>query len=206
MIRFRPRTVQPSVPPGHRTFTQFTQSWPKTRQLLAAEAERIDADLVIVELDISEGAIRNDGGLYSNAKVGDDGVVVYLESRYGPLSYECSTFRGRPGRGYLGGWQSNVRAVALALESLRRVDRYGVSNSGQQYVGWSALPAAEKPGPMTRPDAEQFLRRWWFGSNVETVSWERLYRRAAKELHPDRGGDPDEFRKLTEARNILIGS
>lgn len=38
--------------------------------------------------------------------------------------------------------------------------------------------------------------------NRERVDF--FYRCGAKEHHPDVGGDPDTFRKLTEARDILM--
>jgi hypothetical protein len=38
-------------------------------------------------------------------------------------------------------WQHNVRAIALGLEALRKVDRYGITRRGEQYAGWKALPA-----------------------------------------------------------------
>jgi hypothetical protein len=33
-------------------------------------------------------------------------------------------------------WQDNLRAVALGLEALRRVERYGIAQRGEQYAGW----------------------------------------------------------------------
>lgn len=33
-------------------------------------------------------------------------------------------------------WQHNVRSIALGLESLRAVDRYGISKRGEQYAGF----------------------------------------------------------------------
>lgn len=39
-------------------------------------------------------------------------------------------------------WQHNVRSIALGLEALRAVDRYGISRRGEQYAGFrGALPA-----------------------------------------------------------------
>lgn len=35
-------------------------------------------------------------------------------------------------------WQHNVRSIALGLEALRAVDRYGISKRGQQYAGFRA--------------------------------------------------------------------
>ena len=34
----------------------------------------------------------------------------------------------------------------------------------------------------------------------------RAYRERVKEVHPDRGGDEEEFRKVTEAYETLTGS
>lgn len=39
-------------------------------------------------------------------------------------------------------WQHNVRSIALGLEALRAVDRFGISRRGEQYAGFrAALPA-----------------------------------------------------------------
>ncbi len=35
-------------------------------------------------------------------------------------------------------WQHNVRSIALGLEALRAVDRYGISRRGEQYAGFRA--------------------------------------------------------------------
>lgn len=35
-------------------------------------------------------------------------------------------------------WQHNVRSIALGLEALRAVDRYGITRRGQQYAGFRA--------------------------------------------------------------------
>ena len=35
-------------------------------------------------------------------------------------------------------WQHNLRSIALGLEALRAVDRYGISRRGEQYAGFRA--------------------------------------------------------------------
>jgi len=46
----------------------------------------------------------------------------------------CDSFRD---------WEANLRAIALSLEHLRAVDRYGVTTEEEeQYTGWLRLPAA----------------------------------------------------------------
>lgn len=39
-------------------------------------------------------------------------------------------------------WQHNVRSIALGLDALRAVDRYGISKRGQQYAGFRAALTA----------------------------------------------------------------
>jgi hypothetical protein len=153
--------------------------------------------------------MRKDGGIYANAKVNSPGVVVSFDSVHGPLRYACDTFDDDRNWRRMPGWQANVRAIALGLEALRRVSRYGIGSRGEAYTGWAQLPAA--PGPkMTINDACLFMLRFArspdeFGRNdlrrtdVRSV----LYRRAAAQLHPDRNGDADEFRRLTAAHSLL---
>ena len=39
-------------------------------------------------------------------------------------------------------WQHNLRSIALGLEALRAVDRYGISRRGEQYAGFRAALTA----------------------------------------------------------------
>jgi hypothetical protein len=39
-------------------------------------------------------------------------------------------------------WQHNVRSIALGLEALRAVDRYGITRRGEQYAGFRAALTA----------------------------------------------------------------
>jgi hypothetical protein len=39
-------------------------------------------------------------------------------------------------------WQHNVRSIALGLEALRAVDRYGITRKGEQYAGFRAALSA----------------------------------------------------------------
>lgn len=36
-------------------------------------------------------------------------------------------------------WQDNLRAIALGLDALRRVQRYGIVKEDEQYTGWKQL-------------------------------------------------------------------
>lgn len=85
-------------------------------------------------------------------------------------------------------WQDNVRAIALGLEALRKVDRYGIGKRGEQYVGWRALPAG---------DAGEVDR------GRDLIEEAGGVRAALKCHHPDHGGDPADFSAVQAARELL---
>lgn len=107
--------------------------WGGTVSLLARELAHLKAKDVLLQMAVTDRDIRNDGWIRANASPTHPGVILTFESKYGPLSYPCDTFTD---------WQANVRAIALALEALRKVDRYGVTRRGEQYTGWGKLPPA----------------------------------------------------------------
>lgn len=158
---------------------RFRASWADTLRRLASETEALGAPLVVLQVDAQPGQIRNDGMLYTRARVGFPGVLVSFGSRHGSLSYASDRYDD---------WQDNVRAIALSLEALRAVDRYGVVRSGEQYRGWAAI---EPP----RASAEQAAKDLLAGYGGLTA--------ALKATHPDHGGSADDFRKVMEARRVL---
>lgn len=88
---------------------------------------------------------------------------------------------------------------SLALEALRKVQRYGVGLSGEQYTGWKALPSGSN-GALTKEAAEAFIKA--NGDNVAEIG--EAYRRAMRNLHPDRnGGEESHFKRLQEAKDVL---
>jgi hypothetical protein len=104
---------------------------------------------------------------------------VSLDSRHGSLTYATDAYDG---------WQANVRAIALSMQALRAVDRYGVSTKGEQYRGWSAIDSG---GDAARRAAQDLIAS--YGGLAE----------ALKATHPDRGGSNDAFIAVQEARRVL---
>lgn len=187
-----------SVTTNRAPARRFSASWPSTLDLLGKETEQLGAKLVVVQVDVVEADIRRDGMIRASAKVGFPGVRVSFESRFGPLTYATDAYDG---------WQANVRAVGLGLEALRAVDRHGISKTGEQYVGWRAIEGVPSE-TMTVDEAVRFLART-SGVTIlgpgDTSAIALAYRRAVQQHHPDRGGDPDMFRRLTAARDLLNG-
>lgn len=168
----------------------FSAKWGDTVTLLATELRNLNAERIVVELAIEPRHFRVDGSPRSDARLTADAVRIAFQSDYGPLMYETGRFTG--GWGEIG-WQANIRAIALGLESLRRVDRYGITKRGEQYKGWAQLPASTDPADaiQTLDQARAVLDR--YGGLTAAV----------KATHPDTGGDPIEFRKVMRARELV---
>lgn len=190
-----------------RAWTRFDAPWSDTVELLAREVGMLGGDEVVLQLAVTERDCRLDGWIRANAKPAHPGVIVSFDSKHGPLRYSTDRFRGLGDR--RPGWQANVRAIALGLEALRKVDRYGIARGGEQYRGWNALPAGtEMPAALTIDSAVAFLHE-----HAPGIEWDwdqpdevrRAYRAAALRLHPDHGGDPADFRRLQDAAELLLG-
>jgi hypothetical protein len=189
-----------------RPASTFRAAWSDTLDLLGRETLLLGARLVVIQVDVTAGEIRLDGMLRANARVGSPAVKVAFESKHGPLTYATDEY---------GHWQANVRAIALSLQALRAVDRYGVSKSGEQYRGWTAIGAKAAEDEMTLDEAARVLADA-AGMDVGVLTRERdpderrkvitiAYRVATKTAHPDAGGNGDIFRLISNARDVLLG-
>lgn len=142
----------------------------------------------VLQIAMREQDFRIDGLPRANATPQHPGVILNIESRHGTLSYPCDTFTR---------WQDNLRAITLGLEALRRVERYGITQTGQQYRGWHAIES--KPAVDAVSAACVVLARIaWPNENDECqarwahkiTSDQRIrhttYRQARAKAHPDR--------------------
>lgn len=184
----------------------FKASWDSTLDLLGRELDHLDAQNVVVQVDVREGDVRLDGMLRADATVGHPGVRIAFDSRFGSLTYATDAHeRHYDNYVKLDGWQANVRAIALGLEALRAVDRYGVTRRGEQYSGWRALPSGTGPAPthMTGDEALAVIDEL----TPESKRGEPLERRvrwAKVGAHPDRhGGDRSAWDGIEQAAAVL---
>lgn len=178
--------------------TPFSATYTDTLALLERELRMLGArGTVALQLVCAEGDIRRDGLLRASARPTYDGVAISFESKFGPLTYPCDTYRG---------WQSNLRAVALSLEALRAADRHGVARRGEQYAGWRAIESGPKSGFDTADEALRWLRELTDWPASEPVVVASLLRRGAAATHPDRGGDPALWDRYDAARQLLTGN
>lgn len=195
---FKPLTGWPGTPTKHREQGRFSAPYSATLTLLEKELEKIGARNITIYLSLPAHQIRQDGLPYAKAKPSAPGVLLTWEMRHkgtwAPRSIACDQSMN---------WQENLRAIALTLEALRAVSRWGALSSGEQYEGCAALPA-ETAGAT---DPAAILGRYAGVTAAEAAADpDRAYREALRRVRvPDHGGDEAEFKVVTAAYEALKG-
>ena len=195
----------------------FKADWRATLDLLERETDLLGIKgPLIIELDVADHDITNGRqAIRARSRVVGPGVVVSFETRHGPMRFACDAYQQTYGDD-MDAWRANVRAVALTLEALRAIDRWGAAQTGQQYSGWLALPAPPAAESTTFPTADAAAR--WLRQRVKdlnagsrrpldvaAMSLSDLYREAARRLHPDvsNGGGGADWERLQNARLLM---
>jgi hypothetical protein len=206
-VRFVPLEAWPGIPTpaAKRRNATFRASYNKTLHLLENELSKLRAKNIVIWAWFSFAQLRNDGWPFSNAQPSGVGVIVSFHTPQGDFSFPCDTFTA---------FDDNLRAIALALEALRAVDRYGVTKRNEQYAGWKQLPQPSDQPFRTKEEAASFLatqagytdRAEFVAHAILTEQAERqtVYRQAAARLHPDsNGGSHELFVRLQAAKKLL---
>lgn len=200
-LRFVPIDRWPGEKTRGRINSPFRAGYLDTLNLLEEELGKLRAKEIVLQAAIGWEDIRNDGWPKSGARFFDAGVILTFESTNGALSFPCDRFTD---------WQANLRAIALSLQALRAVNRYGVTRRAEQYQGWKRIaPPSDSPFG-NKDEAARFLAgegemkgdyRFLIDDSAIRQS---IYRRAAAKLHPDAaGGSHDAFVKLQAALSML---
>lgn len=215
ILSFRPIVHWPAgwdkaAPP--RNGSPFSATYSQTLDLLERELTHLGAKDPILQVDADEKDVRMDGQLRANALVGYPGVILsFITEDHGTLTYPCNAFAGYANRG----WHANLRAIALGLEALRKVERYGIAERGQQYAGWKELGSgsiALGGDAMTVHEAAHYIggfilqsmgTDWSEEIDADPLFALALVRDAVKRSHPDVDGNADVFHKVQVAREVL---
>lgn len=196
-IRFRSLPKWNRIPDLERRISAFKTPYTRTLDKLEHEIRHLKGSDIRIEVGYRLDQIRNDGWPKVSEKPAHPGVVLYFTSATGALCFPCGTYRRM---------EDNIHAVALTLECLRAVDRYGVTRGNEQYLGFASLPA-----PMSVEEAaiaivsylplQSTVPKEFLISSPD--SFKNAYRTITKVLHPDHGGDAGEWHEFQRAVHVL---
>jgi hypothetical protein len=91
--------------------------------------------------------------------------------------------------------EDNVRAIALTIEALRGIERWGASDMMERaFMGFTALPA----------NSTRSWREVFGFSGTDSIRLDEVndrFRKLALERHSDQGGSDDQMCQLLQARD-----
>lgn len=173
----KPRNNYPSS-------SRFKVSFASTRDALMREIRALGGTLPVLSTNVE---LKNNGLPYATQKEPDDrGVAVYFTLKGQQFCFACDRWN-KVG--------DNIQAIRHTIAALRGIERWGTGDMVQQaFTGFIALPSQIDPYDVLG------VKRGASGDEIDAA-----YRQKVKLCHPDAGGDPEAFRKLTEARKKLKG-
>jgi len=133
-------------------------------------------------------SLRLDGRPRSEGEPNDPGVALYFSFKGKAAVFACDRF-DRVG--------DNIAAIAAHVDALRRVERYGVGTIEQALAGYKALPA---------DTAANWRAVFGFpADSMPTLDQvDKAYKAAAREHHPDVGGDEVAMSHVNRARDYAL--
>ena len=208
-----PLIVRPqSLWPHPRTPAHQRLRWPGTRKtpLTLTQATAMVEDELrrlgcvgrgYLLLDVFESAIRQDGGLRSNATLNSPGVIVQAtHPRMGALRWAND--------GYIKA-TDNLRAIAATIDALRGVERWRCVRDHQQFTGFKALPADTTTPTLTEAAAYEILSKQsgllvaQMRANRDAL--QQAYRIARNLTHPDHHPDRTDAWHAVQQAAIRLG-
>ena len=131
--------------------------------------------------------VRRDGLPYADfRRPTDPGVAVYFEYRKRQMCLACDRYALI---------EDNVRAIALTIEALRGIERWGASDMMERaFMGFTALPA----------NSTRSWREVFGFSGTDSIRLDEVndrFRKLSLERHSDQGGSDDQMCQLLQARD-----
>ncbi|MBN3944126.1 J domain-containing protein [Nostoc sp. NMS9] len=174
-------TIYPRTPKHQRKEARFEVSFSVARDQLLHELSLLDAFAVVISSNVQ---LKRDGLPYANFKEPDDpGVAVYFRIKKKNYVLCCDR------------WllvKDNLRAIGLHCAAMRGMQRWGVGNVEQAFIGYQALP-----------QANELHEKWWSVLGVRpSASFDEIklaYRKLARQHHPDNGGTEEQMAAINTA-------
>lgn len=178
-------------PPPSAYPLQWPAGWPRTDALkrepgkfrctVAGALEELRRQLTLMG---AKSVVLSSNYTLGTSNLVDPGVCVYFQREGLDLAIPCDRWRRI---------EANIKAIALTVEALRGMDRWGAKHMIRaMFSGFKLLPAGASRSP-----------EWWkvLGCDPHTPT-ERvleLHRQLMKRIHPDVGGSHIEALNANEA-------
>jgi hypothetical protein len=196
-LQTRPIDQWPGKLTRNRKRAPFRSGYGQTMNLLTRELEHLRATGIVLLMALRPQDIRLDGRPRADSRTEHPGVILCF-NKPESVRMPCDAFDD---------WSDNLRAIALSLEALRKVDRYGVSKCSEQYKGWAALPPPNGDH-WTKQQAWEFIAamigRGKDAPALSPTDMETAIRTCEFKTHPDHGGNSTDFHKVQQARKLLL--
>lgn len=135
--RFSPLGQWPGAETKTRKSSLFRATYESTLDMLESELWHLGATETTIHAGFALQDIRNDGWPRAGKAPSHPGIILtsncVFQGKRESITLQCDTYLD---------WKANLRAIALTLEAMRAVDRYGVSQ-GRQYEGFKELPSGQ---------------------------------------------------------------
>lgn len=160
---------------------------------LIAELGRMGAIRVVITSFLP---VRSDGLPYSDDRSEDPGIAVWFDmpDQVGTMHervFACDKWT-RP--------SDNLHAIALSVEAMRGLERWGMADViGRVVAGFAALPAAQTTRTWREIFEIDFAQMKALPPEDLLVVVRNRHRKAIATAHPDKGGDPQAAASLNEA-------
>jgi hypothetical protein len=168
------------IKPAHRSRSQFKATYDRAFRKLNDELRQLGVKEFLVSSNArsrADGLPRGDDA----ERLQDPSVAIYFDLKGTETVFAC------------GKWDQlrhNVYAIAMTLEAMRAMKRWGAAETKQQFRGFAALPDAGGTSG----------KQWWTVLGLNTVATvdqiREQYRTLAKLRHPDAGGTTEQFQEL----------
>lgn len=158
------RTFSPAVP-------RFNTSFRVSRDNLLRELRLLKASSVVISSNVP---LKNDGLPYADVRVDDGGVAVYFVLNGRQQCIPCDKWKDVA---------DNLHAIEMTVGALRGIERWGAKEMvDAAFSGFQALPDYSRKSHFD-----------YFSGKTTRDALVQKYHLLCKELHPDKGGDSEEF-------------
>lgn len=170
---------RPRREPHRRRTSQFQTSRAKAISGLLDEIRKLGGRNPIISSNLQTYERGGQEIPYANQRVDDSGVAVYFELKGEEKCFALDLYKNI---------DDNIHAIELTISALRGIERWGGGElMDAAFRGFQALPS---------PDMVVSTAPQWFAGLQTVEERKKRYRELVKELHPDAGGDVEQFREM----------